>query len=132
MLRVELLRVVVEGDGRGLNQPFSTRALSSRRPEYTHRGHQSQKGRENISVAGTNRRRGERTHPSRAPIAEGEREYTRRGHQSQKGRENIPIAGTNRRRGERTFLGVREKFGRRAEFRGGTRLYQGLNGRAEP
>eukprot|EP00976_Prorocentrum_cordatum_P104537 1193938-Prorocentrum_minimum.AAC.3 len=62
---------------------------------------------QNIHVAGTNRRRGERIYPYRAPIAEGEREYTRSGHQSQKGRENIhrapiaegerdiPVPGTN-------------------------------------
>eukprot|EP00976_Prorocentrum_cordatum_P067936 1178933-Prorocentrum_minimum.AAC.3 len=57
--------------------------------DYTRIGHQLQKGRENIPVAGTNRRRGERIYPHRAPIAEGEREYTLIGHQSQKGRENI-------------------------------------------
>eukprot|EP00959_Pyramimonas_sp_CCMP1952_P002255 46845-Pyramimonas_sp.AAC.1 len=50
-----------------------------------------------------NRRRGEKTYPWRAPIAEGEREYTRGGHQSQKGSENIPVAGTNRRRGDRIY-----------------------------
>eukprot|EP00976_Prorocentrum_cordatum_P107380 1194632-Prorocentrum_minimum.AAC.3 len=59
---------------------------------YTRSGHRSQKGRENIPVAGTNRRRGERIYPYRAPTAEGEREYTRSGHQPQKGRENIPVA----------------------------------------
>eukprot|EP00976_Prorocentrum_cordatum_P003184 61633-Prorocentrum_minimum.AAC.1 len=64
----------------------------------------------------TNRGRGERIYPQRAPIAGGEREYTRSGNQSQKGREytrsgnqsqkgreNIPAAGTNHRRGERIY-----------------------------
>eukprot|EP00959_Pyramimonas_sp_CCMP1952_P368662 7722310-Pyramimonas_sp.AAC.1 len=49
--------------------------------------HQSQKGRENIPVSGTNRGR------------ERGEEYTRSGHQSRKGR-NIPVASTNRGRGE--------------------------------
>eukprot|EP00959_Pyramimonas_sp_CCMP1952_P147635 3089360-Pyramimonas_sp.AAC.2 len=40
---------------------------------------------QNIPVAGTSRRRGERIYPYRAPIAEGAREYTRIGNQSQKG-----------------------------------------------
>eukprot|EP00959_Pyramimonas_sp_CCMP1952_P284204 5940650-Pyramimonas_sp.AAC.1 len=31
--------------------------------EYTHSGHQSQKRRENIPIAGTNHRRGERIYP---------------------------------------------------------------------
>eukprot|EP00976_Prorocentrum_cordatum_P095843 1190320-Prorocentrum_minimum.AAC.2 len=36
--------------------------------EYTRSGHQSQKGRENIPVAGTNHRRGERTYPYRGGV----------------------------------------------------------------
>eukprot|EP00976_Prorocentrum_cordatum_P004484 88073-Prorocentrum_minimum.AAC.1 len=71
--------------------------------EYTRIGHQSQKGKENIPVSGTNRRREKRIYLYRAPIAEGKREYTRNGHQSQKGNENIPVAGTNHRREKRIY-----------------------------
>eukprot|EP00976_Prorocentrum_cordatum_P071689 1180427-Prorocentrum_minimum.AAC.5 len=38
----------------------------------THSGHQSQKGEENILIAGTHRRTGKRIFPSWAPISEGE------------------------------------------------------------
>eukprot|EP00959_Pyramimonas_sp_CCMP1952_P271847 5684045-Pyramimonas_sp.AAC.1 len=40
--------------------------------EDSRSGHQSHKGRANIPVAGTSRRRGERIYPERAPITEGE------------------------------------------------------------
>eukprot|EP00959_Pyramimonas_sp_CCMP1952_P259288 5420815-Pyramimonas_sp.AAC.1 len=46
-----------------------------------HPRHRSQQGRENVPAAGTNRRRGERICPQRAPITEGERD--------------IPAAGTD-------------------------------------
>eukprot|EP00976_Prorocentrum_cordatum_P094895 1189967-Prorocentrum_minimum.AAC.2 len=48
--------------------------LMSCHTQRTRSGHQSQKGRENIPAAGTNRRRGERIYPQRAPIAQRERE----------------------------------------------------------
>eukprot|EP00976_Prorocentrum_cordatum_P104188 1193768-Prorocentrum_minimum.AAC.6 len=85
----------VDRGGVGVAEPLQESARLRRGeravPLYTHSRHQSQKGRENIPISGTNRRRGERICPQQAPITEGKREYTHNRHQSQKGRENIPL-----------------------------------------
>eukprot|EP00976_Prorocentrum_cordatum_P057820 1165309-Prorocentrum_minimum.AAC.3 len=85
--------------------PVAGAPMAEGETEYTRSGHQWQKGRQNIPVAGTNGTRREHAPPCRARrrascLARMAQEYTRSGHQWQKGRQNIPAAGTNGTRGE--------------------------------